>query len=442
MTAHRIDVLTLFPAMFEPGLGQSILGRAATDVPDPAAPDDAQRVRRAVVSYHVHNIRQWSRDKHGKVDQPPYGGGPGMVMQCGPVWDAAVAVEAMDDRPATRVLLTPKGVPLTQALAQRLSQRPRLLLIAGHYEGLDQRVIDRLHELPTPPSDEHGEGDDGLLEVSLGDYVLSGGELPAMVLIDAVVRLLPGVLGDERSHAEDSFAEAAGGLLDHPHYTRPAVWEGREVPAVLSGGDHVRIAAWRRAQAERLTRERRPELMGDAAGAGEGQATPLVIRTAERADAVSIDEVLVEAFGGDDEAKLVRRLRKAGDAAIELVAERDQRVIGHVLLSPLGCVAEDGHVDRGMLALAPLAVRPAWQRMGIGEALTRAAIRQAQRTRCPAVVVLGDPPYYRRFGFEPAHAAGYTSPFDAAGDALQVLPLSDPPPAGGRLEYAKAFEGT
>ena len=228
----RIDVLTLFPEMFEPVLGSSILKRAA---------------EAGHVSYHLTDIRQYTADKHGKVDDRPFGGGPGMVMACQPLWDAVQAVEAMDAQSATRILMSPQGQPLTQPLAEQLATEPRLLLIAGHYEGIDQRVIEAL--APT--------------EISIGDYVLSGGELPAMVLIDAVVRLIPGVLGDEASAHHDSFSLGAERIFDCPHYTRPRQWQGREVPDVLLNGDHAAIEAWRKQQARQRTQQCRPDLLDD-----------------------------------------------------------------------------------------------------------------------------------------------------------------------------------
>ena len=228
----RIDVLTLFPEMFGPVLGSSILKRAA----EPERP----------VRYHLTDIRRHSQDKHAKVDQPPYGGGPGMVLQCQPVWSAVQAVEAQDACVrSTRLLMTPQGRRLDQALVRTLARKPRLLIIAGHYEGIDERVTQKLE--PIEP-------------ISIGDYVLTGGELAAMVLIDAVVRLIPGVLGDPASCQDESFT---GGLLDYPHYTRPRVWEGLAVPDVLLSGDHARIAAWRRAQALNRTRQLRPDLVED-----------------------------------------------------------------------------------------------------------------------------------------------------------------------------------
>ena len=226
----RIDVLTLFPEMFGPVLGSSILKRAA----------EAGRVE-----YHLTDIRDYTTNKHGKVDDRPFGGGPGMVMACQPLWDAVAAVETEDKRPATRLMLSPQGEPFNQKIAEELAEPDRLLIIAGHYEGIDERVVERLAPR----------------QISIGDYVLSGGELPAMVLIDAVVRLIPGVLGHDESAHHDSFSPGADRLLDHPHYTRPRQWQGQEVPDVLMSGDHAAIEAWRKQQAMERTRQRRPDLL-------------------------------------------------------------------------------------------------------------------------------------------------------------------------------------
>ena len=247
----RIDVLTLFPEMFASVLASSILKRAADpnlprDPVGPAPVDPPEVSVAAPVSYHLTDIRQFTTDKHGKVDRPPFGGGPGMVMQCQPLWQAVQTVEAQDARPATRVLMSPQGQRLTQGMVEELARLPRLLIIAGHYEGIDERVIQKLQPLR---------------EISIGDYVLSGGELPAMVLIDSVVRLIPGVLGDDTSSHHESFSSGAGGLLDFPHYTRPATWQGMAVPEVLLSGDHAKIAAWRKAQSLQRTAERRPDLL-------------------------------------------------------------------------------------------------------------------------------------------------------------------------------------
>ncbi|MGD9690889.1 MAG: tRNA (guanosine(37)-N1)-methyltransferase TrmD [Phycisphaerales bacterium] len=255
----RIDILTTFPGMFAPpsqGAG------AALNFSIPA------RARAAgLVEWHAADIRDYTLDKHAKVDDRPFGGGPGMVLACQPLFDAVRAVEALDPRPATRVLLTPQGVPLHQSMVEDFAHRPRLLLIAGRYEGIDERVIDALAPI----------------EVSLGDYVISGGELAAMVLIDAIVRLLPGALGDEGSADADSFSLTPGfrghrqtprseridvpegsRLLDCPHYTKPREWLGRSVPDVLLSGDHEAIARWRLEQRLARTRARRPELLKDS----------------------------------------------------------------------------------------------------------------------------------------------------------------------------------
>ena len=229
----RIDVLTLFPEIFEPVLGSSITGRAR----------DA-----GLVDWHITDIRRYADNKHNKVDDRPFGGGPGMVMMCQPLWDAVTDVEAQDARPATRILLTPQGIPLSQSLVEDLAKKPRLLLMAGHYEGIDERVIERLEPL----------------EISIGDYVLSGGEIPALALIDAVVRLQPGALGHADSAVEDSFSARGPEderLLDCPHYTRPREWDNRTVPDVLVSGNHEKVAEWRLEQMRQRTRARRPDLL-------------------------------------------------------------------------------------------------------------------------------------------------------------------------------------
>ncbi|MHC4211214.1 MAG: tRNA (guanosine(37)-N1)-methyltransferase TrmD [Planctomycetota bacterium] len=229
----RIDILTLFPEMLAPALGISILGRAA---------------EAGLVSYFLHNIRDWSQDKHGKVDDRPFGGEPGMVMMAQPLYDAVTAVEQADPRPSRRVLLTPQGERLEQRRVEELAGMPRLLLVAGRYEGVDERVIEALQPL----------------ELSVGDYVTSGGEIPALLLVDAVVRLIPGALGHEDGAAEDSYSARGPQeqrLLEGPHYTRPRVWEGRDVPEVLISGDHEAVRRWRMRMMLDRTRERRPDLL-------------------------------------------------------------------------------------------------------------------------------------------------------------------------------------
>ena len=236
----RATVLTLFPEMFPGPLGHSLAGRAL----------DAGRW-----SLKAANIRDHATDRHRSVDDTPFGGGAGMVLRPDVV-DAALAAHS-DGRPV--VCLTPRGTPLTQARLRRYAAGPGIVLLCGRYEGIDQRVIEAR----------------GLEEVSVGDYVLSGGELAAMVLLDAVVRLLPGVMGAAESDEEESFG---AGLLEYPHYTRPAEWRGRRVPDVLLSGHHAAVAAWRRREAERITRERRPDLW--AAYKSDPPAPPVAAATA------------------------------------------------------------------------------------------------------------------------------------------------------------------
>lgn len=230
----RATVLTLFPEMFPGPLGLSLAGRALAS---------------GLWSLDAVNIRDFATDRHRTVDDTPFGGGAGMVLRPD-VLDAAIAAvldpTGADDRPL--LCLTPRGVPFTQADAAGLASGPGAILLAGRYEGVDQRVIEAR----------------AMREISIGDYVLSGGELPALVVLDACVRLLAGVMGATDSADEESFA---AGLLEYPHYTRPAEWQGRAVPEVLLSGHHAAVAAWRRAEAERITRARRPDLWARYASA-------------------------------------------------------------------------------------------------------------------------------------------------------------------------------
>lgn len=229
----RIDVLTLFPEVLEPYLAASIVGRAR---------------QAGIVTIECTNFRDFARDRHRSVDDRAFGGGPGMVLMCPPVFDALEHVESRVEGNPVRVLLTPQGEPLTQGTVDALADEAWLILLCGHYEGFDERIR---------------TGVDAR-EISIGDYVLSGGEPAAMVLIDAVVRLLPGALGNEAGAGDDSFGN---GVLEHPQYTRPREFRGMKVPDVLLSGDHGKIAAWRRQQAIKRTLKRRPDLF-DAADAG------------------------------------------------------------------------------------------------------------------------------------------------------------------------------
>jgi tRNA (guanine37-N1)-methyltransferase len=220
----KIDILTLFPEMCRAPLSESMMKRAQEN---------------KIVDLRIHNLRDWTTDKHHVVDDAPFGGGQGMVMKPEPIF---AAVESLRSDKSTVVLMSPQGKHLTQSVANEFSKCEHLIVICGHYEGVDHRVVEHLVDL----------------EVSIGDYVLTNGAIAAVVLIDATVRLLPGVLGHEQSAAEDSFSE---GLLEGPHYTRPAEFRGWKVPDVLLSGNHAEIAAWRKDQAKKRTKENRPDLI-------------------------------------------------------------------------------------------------------------------------------------------------------------------------------------
>ena len=220
----RIDIITIFPKMFEPVLNESMIKRAQS---------------KAKVEIFVHDLRDYTEDKHRKVDDRPFGGGSGMLMRPEPIFKA---VKKLKSKNSKVILLSPQGEKLTQKIAKEYSSFKHLILICGHYEGVDERVRFKLADS----------------EISIGDYVLTGGELPAMVLVDAVVRLLPGVLGDKNSLNFESFE---GNLLEYPHYTRPARFKGLAVPRILLSGDHKKIESWRKKEAIKRTKERRPDLL-------------------------------------------------------------------------------------------------------------------------------------------------------------------------------------
>lgn len=229
----RFDVITIFPEMVRQAVGAGIVGRA---------------IARQILAVDVHDLRDFTTDRHRVVDDVPYGGGPGMVLKPEPLMRALASVTQADAAPATVVMMSPQGTPLTQRVVERLARLSRIVLICGRYEGVDERVRARVDE-----------------EISIGDYVLSGGELPALVVLDAVARLVPGVVGDEQSVEEESFSR---GLLDHPHYTRPATIDDGEttlkVPEVLLSGNHADIRRWRKREALARTLARRPELLQTA----------------------------------------------------------------------------------------------------------------------------------------------------------------------------------
>lgn len=235
----RIDVITLFPKMFDGPLTESLLGKAK---------------EKGLLDLRIHNLRDFSEDpKHHAVDDRPYGGGAGMVIQAEPIYKALQSLVKSRKRGTQPyvIFLSPQGRVLRQKVAQELVQRPWLVLLCGHYEGIDERIMRWVDE-----------------EISMGDVVLTGGEIPAMALADAVVRLIPGVVKESDSILHDSFQN---GLLDHPHYTRPAVWRRQGVPAVLLSGDHAAIKAWRQQQAKAATMKKRPDLLSKRSGSVRGE---------------------------------------------------------------------------------------------------------------------------------------------------------------------------
>lgn len=231
----RFDVLTLFPDIFPGYLSQSLLNKA---------------IERDLVEIHVHNMRDWAAGRHHKIDDTPYGGGPGMILMVEPVVNCVRDVQALCSEPATVILLTPQGQRLDQLLVENLTRSTqRFILLCGRYEGFDQRVIDILNPL----------------ELSIGDYILNGGEVAAMVVIDTLVRMVPGVLGDETSNIDDSFSRG-NRLLEYPQYTRPREFEGWVVPEILLSGHHAEIESWRAQQSLEKTRQRRSDLLNELRG--------------------------------------------------------------------------------------------------------------------------------------------------------------------------------
>lgn len=224
----RFDVLTLFPEMFEGYLGQSILRLA---------------ISRGLVDVQTHNFRNFAVGRHKQVDDTTFGGGPGMLLMCPPVFDCVESVQAEGHSPSQLIMMSPQGRTLNQKLVEELAEEDRLMILCGRYEGFDDRIREGLQPM----------------EISVGDFICNGGEVPAMLLIDAVMRLVPGVLGDETSSKYDSFSHA--GLLEHPQYTRPREFRGMSVPDVLLSGNHEAIAKWRHEQSLKRTAERRPDLL-------------------------------------------------------------------------------------------------------------------------------------------------------------------------------------
>jgi tRNA (guanine37-N1)-methyltransferase len=235
----RFDILTLFPEMFQSYLGQGHLKRA---------------IDRGLVDIQLHNFREYAQGKRKQVDDKPFGGGPGMLITCPPVFDCVEAVQAATPTPGRLLMMTPQGRKLDQTLVEELSQEARLLLLCGRYEGFDDRIRQGL----------------GPLEVSVGDFICNGGEVPAMLIVDTVIRLIPGVLHDETSSRYDSFSHA--GLLEHPQFTRPREYRGMVVPEILINGDHKKIENWQREESLKRTAERRKDLLPPPNAAGGGSS--------------------------------------------------------------------------------------------------------------------------------------------------------------------------
>jgi tRNA (guanine37-N1)-methyltransferase len=235
----RFDILTLFPEMFQSYLGQGHLKRA---------------IDRGLVDIQLHNFREYAQGKRKQVDDKPFGGGPGMLITCPPVFDCVEAVQAATPAPGRLLMMTPQGRKLDQTLVEELSQETRLLLLCGRYEGFDDRIRQGLEPL----------------EVSVGDFICNGGEVPAMLIVDTVIRLIPGVLHDETSSRYDSFSHA--GLLEHPQFTRPREYRGMVVPDILINGDHKKIENWQREESLKRTAERRKDLLPPPNAAGGGSS--------------------------------------------------------------------------------------------------------------------------------------------------------------------------
>jgi len=347
----RLDYLTIFPDYLAP-LQLSLPGKAAAG---------------GLIELHVHDLRAWTHDRHRTVDDTPYGGGAGMVMKPEPFGEAFadLGLAAGTAREHTTIIFTtPSGEPLTQELAHELSTRERIVFACGRYEGIDQRVIDHAAELAE------------VREISLGDYVLNGGEVAALAITEAVVRLIPGFMGNADSIVEESHAAQSGGLLEYPVYTKPASWQGRDVPDVLLSGDHGRIAAWRRQQQLERTAVRRPDLLHPAAAATEWEIVPAV-----RADAGELMTLMracwvQEAIEADDLG--VPALHETYEQVVEGILTWDTyavRTAGRLVGSVRGRLAPPPEGEGQMWDIGRLCVAPDLQGRGLGRLLLEHIMR-------------------------------------------------------------------
>ncbi|NYD58332.1 tRNA (guanine37-N1)-methyltransferase [Nocardioides marinisabuli] len=343
----RLDYLTIFPDYLAP-LGLSLPGKAAA---------------RGLVEVHVHDLRGWTRDRHRTVDDTPYGGGAGMVMRPEPWGEALDELLGQDPHPATVVVPSPAGRPLTQALARALSTRPRLLFACGRYEGIDQRVLDHARER---------EDAEEVVEVSLGDYVLNGGEVAALAVTEAVVRLLPGFMGNAASLEEESHEQ---GLLEYPVYTKPSSWRGHDVPPVLLSGNHAAIAAWRHEQSLARTAERRPDLLHASHVAGEWEVLPAAPGDVAELHVLTLACWVGEALLNDD-LTIPPLHESTADTAASL-AEWDTYVV-RVAGRLVGSVR--GRLDGTTWEIGRLMVAPDLQGRGLGRVL----LEHAERVAAPS----------------------------------------------------------
>lgn len=352
MTLLRFDVMTLFPGAFDGPMDVSILGRAR---------------KSGLFEFHTHDIREHATDRHHTVDDYPFGGGQGMVMRVDVLDRALQHVRSLANEAGKVVYLSPAGRPLTDRLVRELAREPRLILVCGRYEGIDERFVE--HHVD--------------IEVSVGDYVLTGGELPAMVLIDAVARHIPGVLGDDLSPEDESFAD---GLLEHPQYTRPSDYEGWKVPSVLLAGKHADIEAWRRRQRVERTAVRRPDLLppGERGGGALRKVGVPGVRVRPACYPDDIPDVLALWLGvvpGTSTEAVPTRLAAMAERQPELflVAEQARRIIGALL----------GGWDGWRGHLYELAVAPAERRRGIATALLTEFEQSLRSLDCPTIQFAG-----------------------------------------------------
>ncbi|MCL2433251.1 MAG: tRNA (guanosine(37)-N1)-methyltransferase TrmD [Clostridia bacterium] len=410
----HVDILTVFPAAFDGIKTHSIWGRAQD---------------KGLLSLNIHDIRMHSTDKHRRTDDTPFGGGAGLVMTAQPVVDA-VGQLTMDNAQLTgarRIYLSPRGKPLTHALTKELAQEQALTLLCGHYEGIDQRALDIC----------------GFEEISIGDYVLTGGEIPAMVLLDAVMRHIPGVLGCAESVEEESFS---GGLLEYPHFTRPAIYNKKPVPQVLQNGNHADITRWRTIESLKITAQNRPDLIKHYISSN------ITIRKERPGDYRQVLPLTYHAFTDlwyhidrrrIDEHYLIYLLKKSKSVINKLcfVAELNGVVVGHILYTK-SAFRRPGGTVAPTCTFGPLSVLPELQRYGIGRRLALHSMEAARDQGWKAVIITGIPEYYPKLGFKRAADFGLTMMDGTTADYFMAYELESGYLAGGGKHCEQAPEFT